>query len=228
MISRSDPDIAGGIARARAAIFDMDGTLLDSMRFWRLVGFEYLVAHGLPLPEGNLSDLMRQPGTAMLTELFEALGSEFDRDVVVAELERRMIRRYREDVLAKPGVRDLLQALAQRGIPCAVATATPREIAAEALRRLNLDGYFRFITDGYEIGCGKHDPEFFRRVCDRLGQEPSQCWMFEDAAHAVRGAKAAGMHVCAVEDATAADRDEILRLSDVYVQDFTQLLPLLT
>ena len=74
----------------KAAIFDMDGTLLNSMRFWRLVGLEYLVAHDLPVPEWPASRLFGTSGRATVTHVLEENGVPYDDAALVDELERRM------------------------------------------------------------------------------------------------------------------------------------------
>ena len=209
----------------KAAIFDMDGTLLNSMRFWRLVGLEYLVAHDLPVPEWPASRLFGTSGRATVTHVLEENGVLYDDAALVDELERRMAKYYQGDVRPKPGVVELLEALRDRGIPCAVATATPKAIASAALDRHGLLKYFRFVTDGYELGTSKSDPEYFRAAAGRLDARPEECWMFEDALYAIRGAKAAGMRVCVIEDVTAWQREEIQSLADIYVSSFAELLP---
>ena len=203
------------------AIFDNDGTLMESMYYWRLAGIEYMIAHRLPIP-----------GEMTLREMFSHSSRAFSEDIaryepgasfesVVAEMEERMGRHYRYDVVEKLGVRDFLATLHAAGTRMCVATAAPRALCSVALERLGLRPYFEFVTDSYEVGMGKSDPAYFPAVARRLGADVGRCWVFEDTLHAMQGAKAAGMRVCAVADYTAEPlREAILSVADAYIDDY--------
>ena len=102
-----------------------------------------------------------------------------------------------------------------------VATAAPRALCSVALERLGLRPYFEFVTDSYEVGLSKSDPAYFPAVARRLGCATEDCWVFEDALHAMESAKAAGMRVCAVADYTAEPQlDAILSVADAFISDY--------
>ena len=126
-------------------------------------------------------------------------------------------------MVEKPGVGEFLAALKAEGAHLCVATAAPRELCRVALERLGIARYFDFVTDSYEVGMRKDDPQYFRTVAARLGAAPEACWVFEDALYAMQGAKAAGMRVCAIEEYTAKhQREEILAIADAYISDYRQ------
>ncbi|HIS04190.1 MAG TPA: HAD family phosphatase [Candidatus Pullichristensenella avicola] len=209
------------LSSCKYAIFDNDGTLMESMYFWRLGSLEYIIAHRLPIPE-----------TMTLRELFSCSSREFTQrlseqmpnvsyEEVVREMEGRMERHYLFDVQEKPGVQEFLAGLRARGARMCVATAAPRELCRQALARFGILECFDFVTDTYEMEMHKGQKEYFLRVAERLGAPPEACWVFEDAVYAMRAAKAAGMRVCAIEDYTAqAHREEILELADAYIADY--------
>jgi HAD superfamily hydrolase (TIGR01509 family) len=207
------------------AIFDMDGTLLDSMPYWRIVGIEYLLKHGIPVTREEFARALDTPGMRLTREVCEKTGVPFDSDAVLAELESVMERRYLEDVRHKPAIQGFLEELKRRGIKMCVATSTTRPVATRALEAQGLAGYFDFIEDTFECGMNKGQPEYFEYVSRKLGVPLDRCMVFEDALYSIRTAKAVGCMVCAIEDITAErQREEIRALSDVYIQSYEELL----
>lgn len=213
----------GMLSSCKYAIFDNDGTLMESMYYWRLGALEYIIAHRLPIP-----------GEMTLEELFSRSSREFSEELsqylpgityaeVVSEMEERMGRHYQYDVVEKPGIQEFLRNLKANGARLCVATAAPRALCQRALERMGIRDCFDFVTDSYEVGMSKEDPEYFRKVAARLGAPVEECWVFEDAVYAMRGAKAAGMRVCAIEEYTARrHREEVLAIADAFITDYRQ------
>ena len=209
-----------------AAVFDMDGTLLDSMRYWRYTTLEYLLAHRLPVKPEDLLVMQDTSSRKLLFDIAERDGYEIaPRKEVVTELEGYMHRHYQYDVALKnDNVCELLQRLKDSGMKLCVATAAPREYACTAFKRLGIIDFFEFVTDIYEFEMEKSNPEYFDVVAKRLGTTADKCVVFEDALYAMKSAKAAGCGVVAIEDITARkDKDEIIRTADVYVKDYSEL-----
>lgn len=209
----------------RAAIFDMDGTLLDTMAYWRYTTLEYLLAHQLPVEEELLARMYSTSSRRLLTEYLEKLGVRVDRQEMIAELEGYMHRHYLYDAhLKKPSVPAFLDILKARGVRMCVATGSPRQYAVDGLRRLGILDYFEFVTDNYEGTHTKDQPGYFDDVLARLGAKAECCWVFEDALYAMRSAKQSGLKVCAIEEGTqAGEREAIRALADVYIRDYTEL-----
>ena len=207
-----------------AAIFDMDGTLLDTMPYWRYTGIEYMLAHQLPLFPDLIEKTFYTSSRKLIMENAARLGIAPDFDELVQELEAFMNRHYIYDANLKDKlVPKFLEALRADGKKLCVATGSPRYYARNGLRRLGLLGYFEFVTDNYEDRYTKDRPEYFLALAKRLGVEPARCWVFEDALYAMQSAKAAGMRVCAIEDATQrADREAIQALADRYILSYAE------
>lgn len=208
-----------------AAIFDMDGTLLNTMPYWRMTTLEYLLAHQLPAPPELLTRMFTTSSRRLVMEYCHSLGLDPDRNAVIAEMEGYMNRHYLYDANLKcASVPAFLKKLRANGVRMCVATGSPREYARNGLRRLGLLDYFEFVTDNYEGAHTKDQPGYFDALLARLGTTAGRCWVFEDALYAMQSARACGLRVCAIEDATqAADREAIMELADVYIRDYEEL-----
>ena len=207
------------------AIFDMDGTLLDTMPYWRFVALEYLLAHRLPIRQEFLARMYGTSGRKLLMEYAAAEGIGIDRTAMIHELEGYMNRHYLYDAQLKGSIAPFLEALKRRGVRMCVATGSPREYASNGLRRLGILDYFDFVTDNYEGRYTKDKPGYFDDVLSRLGVPADRCWVFEDALYAMESAKASGLRVCAIEEDTQlSSREGIKALADVYIRDYGELM----
>ena len=127
-------------------------------------------------------------------------GIDCSPEQFIAEIETIMAQHYCHDVRIKPGVREYLDNLKSQGVSMCVASATNKPLVELCLENLGLKDYFSFILSCVEVGAGKNRPDVFLEAARRLGTEPSDCAVFEDAIYAVRSAHAAGFHVVAVKD----------------------------
>ncbi len=207
-----------------AAIFDMDGTLLDTMPYWRYTPLEFLLAHQLPVDPALLTKMYTSSSRRMIRGFCETYG--LDAQAAAREAEGYMNRHYLYDARFKTlAVPAFLARLRAGGTRLCVATAAPREYARNGLRRLGILDHFDFVTDSRECDMSKHQPEYFDWLLERLGADADRAWVFEDALYAIQSAKAAGLRVCAVEDGTQVDdRDQIMRVADVYIRDYAELM----
>ena len=211
--------------RLQSAIFDMDGTLLDSMPIWRDLGASLMREMGLtPGPELNdkLKTLSLRDGLAYCRELYQLPQTV---DELVGMVFDRIHDFYCERVQPKPGVEKFLSLLKMEGVWMYVATATDRPLAEAALRHAGIDGYFRGIVTVAEAGAGKAESaEIYERAMRRLQSNKKDTVIFEDAYHAIVTAKAAGFRVAAVYDAEEEDRqEEIRRIADYYIRSFEEM-----
>ena len=205
-------------------IFDMDGTLLDSMWYWRTIWREYAAAQGIALPPELIGQTQYGCGKACDILSRELNGAKSRQDIF-NEMMVFLEAHYRRDVRPKPFAGELLAELKRAGYIVGVATATRRQLAIPALERHGLMKDVDFVTDCDEMGSSKSKPEFFLNVAARIGCRPEECVMFEDAVYAVRSAKQAGMTVCVIDEPVSyPDRDEIRALADRYVSGWGELL----
>lgn len=211
--------------RLQSAIFDMDGTLLDSMPMWRSRATTLVRSHGLIPPpdlDRQVSGLSLLEGAARCKEL---CGLPESAEELEQEVWGQIQRFYRQDVRPKDGAVEFLSLLKMEGVWMYVATATDRHLAESALRHAGIRDYFRGIVTSAETGVGKDaSPEIYERAMRRLQSNKKDTVIFEDALHAIRTAKAAGFRVAAVYDPSAEeDQEEIRSLADYYFRSFEEL-----
>lgn len=213
------------IPNFKAAMFDMDGTILRTMRYWRLTTIELLLGRNIiPTPQ-QMARVFSSSSRALCGEILAEHGIEMGEREILRELEHYMHPHYLHDATAKPRVGEYLEKLKQAGVRMCIGTAAPRESAEAALTRLGLMDYFDFILDQYELDMRKTNPEFFRVVAGRMDVDLQDMCVFEDALYSIKTAKSLGCPVIGIEDRTQAhDREEIMRLADHYICEYEELL----
>ena len=208
----------------RFAIFDMDGTLVDSMGYWQCLEREFLIRKGVT---DGLDDILERTKPLTLPEA-AAFFSEYCKldgtpEQLVDEVLSIMEEHYRTDVLLKPGVVAYLDKLKQQGVAMCVASATPPDLVRLCLERLGLEHYFSFLLSCVDVGAGKRQPDVFLEAARRLGAQPGETAVYEDSVYAVRTAHAAGFYVVAIHDGPQNEAfwDEMVSLSDEAIVDWT-------
>lgn len=215
--------VSGTTSKYKAIIFDMDGTLTDSMYIWRGVFKDFIRIHNLRMPD-KLVGVPEYPLGWSADLLMEQLPDR-TREEVGQEMLGLVNQHYATDARVKTDAPELVQRLREKGYILAIATATQLKYANTVLTRLGYDQMFDLIVSSQEVGVGKDQAEFFVRVAGMLGVRPEECVMFEDALHAIKSAKAAGMTVCAIEDYYAwRQKDEIMKTADRYLTCYRELL----
>lgn len=204
------------------AIFDLDGTLLDSLWVWERVDERFFGARHMAVPEdyGRTVAGMSFAETARYTA--RLLGNRESPDQIMAEWMDLASEAYAREVTLVEGARDYLRLLKRSGIRLAAATVNRRELVAPALERLGLDALFDRVLTAREVGDGnKSDGRLFLHSAEALGLDPSDCVVFEDTLEGVRGARAAGMRAYAVRSA-AFDHAirEIGGLAEAAIDDY--------
>lgn len=205
----------------KGLIFDLDGTLLDSMPSWQRQLDDLLQAKGITPPD----DLLDRTKTLGLENATGMILQEFhlpdDPAAVYQQFQDNMDYLYRTAIPLKPGVGPMLEHLQRRGVAMAIATATARPLAQKVLRYHQLQDYFQSITTVAEVGIGKHDPRIYLAAADKLGLPPQQCVVFEDSLKGIRSANQAGFQTVAIYEATNPTEQQALQQeATVYVHDF--------
>ncbi len=207
-----------------AVIFDMDGSLVDSMWMWKAIDIEYLGSFGIPLPE----DLQTQIEGMSFSETALYFKEHFsipDSPEQIKETWNRMAwDKYIHEVPLKKGIPDFLEGCRRQGILLGIATSNSRELAENVAAVHSLRNYFSSIVTGSDVERGKPAPDIYLKTAGELGVSPERCLVFEDIVAGILAGKNAGMRVCAVEDAYSAhDRDKKRNLADYYIEDYLNL-----
>lgn len=208
-----------------AVIFDLDGTLVDSMWMWKSIDIEYLAKFGVEMPPQLQSCIegMSFSETALyFKERFELPDSL---DQIKSDWNEMAWEKYRDEVPLKEGVVELLEHLKQKGIPAGIATSNSRELVELIVNRHGIREYFASIRTSCEVAKGKPSPDIYLLVAQDLNVEPEHCLVFEDVLQGVMAGKNANMKVCAVYDEySEKDQKEKIRLSDYYVHSMAEVL----
>ena len=204
----------------KGAIFDLDGTLIDSMFIWDTLGEEYLKSFGIE-PKENLTEVFKTFTLEQAAEYYRNhYGVELSVKEIVEGINNMVAEIYRTKVVLKPGISDFLKRLQRSGVKMCVATVTDRPIVEDVLERLKIYEYFSEIFTCAEVGFGKETPEIYRQALKHLGTEKTETVVFEDAFHAMKTAKEDGFKVVAVYDSHESRQEELKEISDYYIADF--------
>ena len=209
----------------KAVIFDLDGTLVDSMWMWTAIDVEFLGARGFGCPE----DLQKVIEGMSFTETAVYFKERFQLRETLEEIKeewtRMSIEKYRREVRLKPGARQFLDYLADRGLKAGIATSNARAMVDVVIDSLQIGQYFQIVTTACEVTAGKPAPDIYLKVAKELSVEPSSCLVFEDIPAGILAGKRAGMTVCAIDDEFSREMEaEKRQLADYFVYDYFQIL----
>lgn len=209
----------------KAVIFDLDGTLIDSMSMWDDINVEYLGKFGLTVPE----NLQREISGMSFTECAIYFKEKFQLPDSIEEIKdvwnEMAMYKYMHEVPLKTGVLEFLMELKQRGIKIGIATSNSIELVEAVLDSLQIAKYFDEVHTSCEVQKGKPAPDIYLFVAKCLLVEPEQCLVFEDVPEGIIAGKRAGMQVCAVEDDFSKYMTEEKRkLADYYIVDYKEIL----
>ena len=213
------------LEQIKAVIFDLDGSLVDSMWMWREIDVEFLGARGLELPE----DFQQKIEGMSFTETARYSIERFGLTESVEELKEiwngMALDKYSHEVGFKPGAEQFLKRCKELGLPMGIATSNSRELVQAVSDSLGLAKYIDVVVTACEVNRGKPAPDVYLAAAKKLGAAPKDCLVFEDVPAGILAGKNAGMTVCAVEDFYSMDlTEEKRRLADYYITDYRQVL----
>lgn len=203
-------------------IFDLDGTILDSMPIWEQAAEIFLNRMGVEAEKGlgkTMFSMSMQEGAAFLKERYLP---DLEVEVIMAGINRTIEDFYFYQVSLKDGVERFLKEMKQTGIKMVAATSSDRRVVEGALSRLKVINYFARIFTSTEIGVGKVKPDIYLAAAEYLGTLPKDTWVFEDALYALETAKKAGFRTVGVfDDFSREHQEKIKEISDIYMEKLT-------
>ena len=207
----------------KAYIFDLDGTLLDSMHVWQQIDVDFLARRHIAVPPDYTDIITPMGSTECATYTIARFNLPEQPEDLLREWHAMAIDAYSHSVPLKPYALDYLRALRKKGAKVAIATSLSPELHQPALERHGLSALFDAIAHSDEVGCGKSKPDVFLLAAERLGVAPEDCVVFDDILPAIAAAKSAGMMAYAVYDeSSAADWAAMQRIADGTLRDFRE------
>ena len=204
-----------------AVIFDLDGSLVDSMWMWKAIDIEYLAGHGIEAPKTLQKDI----GGRSFVETARYFKDRFNLSDSIEKIgddwNKMAWDKYTNEVPLKEGVSELLDRCMQNGIKLGIASSNSTELINQVLSSHGIKDKFQSVKSGTQVVKGKPAPDIYLTVAEELGAEPSRCLVFEDLVDGIKAAKNAGMTVVAVSDDYSRHSDDVKKeLADDYIEDY--------
>ena len=212
-------------AEIRGAVFDFDGTIMDSMPDWAGKMLNLLNTHHVAYPADIIRTITPLGDGGSARYFIDKLGLDMTPQAIQTELDAYALPKYRDTILPKPGVTAVLQALRAAGVPVCILTASPQHMIRPCLARNGLTEYFQFAWCCDDLGMKKNQPEIYARTCAELGTPLENTLFFDDNLLALTTATAAGMlSVGVYDESSAADEEAIRAVTVRYLRGWDDLL----
>ena len=205
----------------KGAIFDLDGTILDSMFIWDTIGEDYLRSLGKK-PRENLKETFKTFTLEQAAEYYrENYGVTLSVNEIVDGVNKMVERYYAETVKLKPDIEMFLEKFKAKGVKMCIATVTDKPLVEIALQRLGVRDYFSEIFTCASVGHSKEEPHIYHEAQKHLGTSKKETVVFEDVVHALRTAKSDGFVTVGVFDVHEENQEELKRMADCYIEKYS-------
>ncbi|WP_300382204.1 HAD family phosphatase [Clostridium sp.] len=209
----------------KGVIFDLDGTLIDSMDIWAKIDQEYLSNFGINVPDNIQQEITHLTLTETAKYFQDRFNIKDDIKSIIDKWNNMAFYYYSNKIFLKKGVLEYLKQLKENNIKIALATSNSIPLLEATLKNNGIYQYFDAISTSEEVNKSKENPDIYLLSAKKLGVDPKDCLVFEDIPQAVKGAKIAGMKVYAVYDKSSeSNKEELVKLADKYIYNFNELI----
>lgn len=204
----------------KGAIFDFDGTIVDSMYIWENIAADYLKSLGIE-PKENLNKVFETFSLKEAAEYYRTnYGARLSVKEIICGINEMIKEFYRTKVTLKNGIAEYLKYLCDKNVKMCIATLTDKEIVKETLHRLGISKYFSEIFTCLQTD--KTEPDIYRTALSYLGTSKAETFVFEDAFYAAETAKKDGFSVVGVYDEYERNREKMMSVCDMHISDFKE------
>ena len=209
----------------KGAIFDVDGTVLNSMGAWFDATDKFFKEQDIHMTPEEINVFKEMP----LEESIPKIRNDNNLDMTVEEIFAWFLKyvglEYELHIPAKAGACEYIKNLHDSGVKIALATSGYKDMCEKSFKRLGIWQYIDACAFSSEVGVNKSNPDVYLLAAERIGIDPSECTVFEDIVTGLQGAKKGGFKTIAVADeSNESQRDEMKELADMFIEDFKELL----
>ncbi len=213
------------LTNIEAVIFDLDGTLIDSMWMWHSIDEIYLNRFGLTVPDTLQKNIEGMSFSETAFYFKNTFGIKDSVEKMKTDWNEMATDMYTNEVKLKKGAKEILTLLSQNKIKTGIATSNSRELTQLVLKALNINDCFETIVTGCDVTSGKPNPDIYLLAADKLKVMPVRCLVFEDIPNGIIAGKKANMKVCAVDDLYSKNIEQRKRkLADYFINDFNEVI----
>ncbi|MGL5150168.1 MAG: HAD family hydrolase [Clostridium sp.] len=209
----------------KGVIFDLDGTLIDSMGVWTKIDYDYLSAKSISVPNNLKEEITHLSFTQTAQYFKDRFNLNDNIESIINCWNSMAYNEYANNIKLKDGVLDYLTYLKSNNIKIALATSNSYTLLEAVLKNNNIYNFFDAITITDEVKVSKANPDIYLLSAEKLNIHPNECLVFEDIVQALKGAKSANMQTVAVFDNQSEDEiHELKEISDYYIDSYISLL----